>query len=91
MQIDRSLCTAGDVHRESHPQLARSASEIANGTSRELGRITRGGCCGLYSEYGPHIVLHDRADVLIRTAEIRVVNIGGNQTHTQSVQRDNTR
>ena len=32
-----------------------------------------------YSEYGPRIVFHDHADLLIRTAEIRVVNIGGNQ------------
>ena len=45
----------------------------------------------LYSKYGAHIVLHDRADVLTRTVEIRVANIGGNQKHTQSVQRDDTR
>ena len=42
----------------------------------------------LYSVYGPHIAVHDHADLLIRTVEIRVANIDGNQTHTQSVQRD---
>jgi hypothetical protein len=42
----------------------------------------------LYSEYGPPIIVHDHVNLLIRTVEIRVVNIGGDQTHTQSVQRD---
>ncbi len=45
----------------------------------------------LYSEYGPPIVVHDHVDLLIRTVEIRVANIGGDQTQTQSVQRDDKR
>jgi hypothetical protein len=31
-QVDRSLCTTGDVQRESHPQLAWSASGSVKGT-----------------------------------------------------------